>query len=141
MLDAHGALDRRALRARIFADAGARHRLEDILHPRVRSGLRERASAITGPYALLVIPLLVESGAYDWVDRVLVVDVPREWQLARLIARDHATPELAAAMLDAQASRQQRLAIADDVLVNDGPLEALDARVDALHRRYLALAG
>lgn len=141
MLDAHGALDRRALRERIFADAGARRELEAILHPRVRSVLRERAGAIEGPYALLVIPLLVESGHYDWVDRVLVVDVPRELQQARLVARDGITPALATAMLDAQASRQQRLAIADDIIVNDGPLQALDAQVRALHRRYLALAG
>lgn len=141
VLDARGALDRRRLRQRIFADADARHRLEAILHPRVRTLLRERSAAIDGPYALLVIPLLVESGHYDWVDRVLVVDVPRELQHARLVARDGVAPALAEAMLTAQASRAQRLAMADDVIANDGALDELDAPVRALHRRYLALAG
>ncbi|NCT66728.1 MAG: dephospho-CoA kinase [Rhodanobacteraceae bacterium] len=140
VLDAHGALDRRAMREHVFGDEAARRRLEAILHPRVRAALRERAAASRAPYVLLVIPLLVESGHYDWVDRVLVVDAAREVQRARLLARDGVSPELAEAMLDAQASRAQRLALADDVIVNDGHLDALDAQVDALHRRYLELA-
>lgn len=135
-----GALDRRAMRERVFADDASRRRLESILHPRVRDILRERSQAGRGAYALLVVPLLVESGQYDWVDRVLVVDVPREVQHVRLLARDGVTPELADAMLDAQASREQRLAIADDVITNDGTLEDLDLRVRQLHERYLALA-
>lgn len=140
VLDAQGALDRRALRELVFADEAARRRLEAILHPRVRAVLHERAGAIEAPYALLVIPLLVESGRYDWVDRVLVVDVARAVQHARLVVRDGVTPALADAMLDAQATRAQRLAIADDVITNDGALDALDAKVQALHQRYLALA-
>lgn len=141
VLDAQGALDRRALRERVFADADARRRVEAILHPRVRALLHERARATAAPYALLVIPLLVESsGRYDWVDRVLVVDVPREVQHARLVVRDGVTPALADAMIDAQASRAQRLALADDVISNDGALDGLDAKVQALHQRYLALA-
>ena len=140
VLAADGALDRRAMRELVFADDAQRRRLEAILHPRVRDILRERARAGRGAYALLVIPLLVESGHYGWVDRVLVVDVPREVQRARLLARDGVTPELADAMLDAQASREQRLAIADDVIANDGTLAELDDRVRQLHERYLAFA-
>ncbi|RYD15554.1 MAG: dephospho-CoA kinase [Lysobacteraceae bacterium] len=140
VLASDGSLDRRAMRAIVFADDARRRGLEAILHPRVRDILRERAHAGAAAYAVLVIPLLVESGHYDWVDRVLVVDVPRELQRARLVARDGITPTLADAMLDAQASREQRLAIADDVITNDGTLADLDARVRDLHERYLALA-
>ena len=139
-LDGNGGLDRGAMRARAFADAGTRAKLEAILHPRVREVLRDRAAA-AAPYALLVIPLLVESGHYGWVDRVLVVDVPRELQHARLLARDGITAQLAEAMLDAQASRAQRLAVADDIITNTGAAEELDGQVSRLHRRYLALAG
>src|SRR5687768_13528826 len=87
VLTPEGALDRRAMRALVFADGARRRQLEAILHPRVRDILRERAHAGSGEYALLVVPLLVESGHYGWVDRVLVVDVPREVQRARLVAR------------------------------------------------------
>lgn len=140
MLDANAALDRRAMRERVFTDADARRKLEAILHPRVRSALWERSAVAPGPYALLVIPLLVESGRYDWVDRVLVVDVPRDVQRARLLSRDRVAAPLADAMLDAQVSRERRLAIADDVIENNGTLDDLAARVDALHARYLELA-
>ncbi|MBO9665053.1 dephospho-CoA kinase [Dokdonella sp.] len=139
-LDASGALDRRTMRERVFAEPAARRRLEAILHPRVRHALRERAGASTAPYVVLAIPLLTESGGYDWVDRVLVVDTPRETQHRRLVARDDITPELADAMLDAQATRAQRLALADDVVANDGSLSELHARIAELHRRYLAMA-
>jgi dephospho-CoA kinase len=90
---------------------------------------------------MLVIPLLVESGDYAWVNRVLVVDVPREVQRERLLKRDGISRELAEAMLNAQASREQRLAVADDVIDNSADLESLDAAVERLHRRYLQLAG
>ena len=141
MLDRHGGLDRAAMRERVFADAEARRTLEGILHPRVRRVLRERAAVAQGAYAILAIPLLVESrGDYTWVDRVLVVDVPREVQHARLIARDGITGALADSMLDAQASRAQRLAVADDVIANDGTLAELDQRVADLHSAYLAMS-
>lgn len=140
ILDANGALDRPAMRERVFADVDARRKLEAILHPRVRSALRERAAAIDGPYALLVIPLLVESGQYAWVDRVAVVDASRDVQHSRLRLRDGITAPLADAMLDAQASREKRLAIADDVIDNSGTLDELSAQVDALHVRYVELA-
>jgi dephospho-CoA kinase len=139
-LAADGTLDRRAMRERIFADTSARQRLEAILHPRVRATLRERATESKGPYVILVIPLLVESGRYDWVDRVLVVDVSRETQHTRLLVRDNVTSKLADAMLDAQTSRERRLAVADDVILNDGTLAQLEVRVAKLHTNYLALA-
>lgn len=139
-LDASGALDRRRMRERVFADPAARRQLEAILHPRVRATLRERAQRSAGPYVLLAIPLLAESDGYDWIDRVLVVDVPRETQRERLIARDGITPQLAEAMLDAQASRERRLSIADDVIGNDGALSDLDAQVADLHGRYRSAA-
>jgi dephospho-CoA kinase len=140
MLDSAGSLERAEMRALVFGDAEARRRLEAILHPRVRAEMRARAEVATGAYALLVVPLYAESGGYDFVDRVCVVDLPRDIQLARAIARDRMTPSLAEAMLEAQASREQRLAIADDVIDNSGAPDGLDAQVRALHEQYLALA-
>jgi len=140
MLDATGSLERAEMRALVFGDAEARRRLEAILHPRVRAEMRLRTDAAQGPYAMLVIPLLVETAGYDWVDRVLVVDLARAQQLARAIARDGMAPSLAEAMIEAQATREQRLAIADDVIDNSGPPDALDAQVAALHQKYVELA-
>ncbi len=143
VLDASGALDRAAMRRRVFADDAARKRLEAIVHPRVRKALKAACEAARGPYAIAAIPLLAEGGgrdAYPWLDRILVIDVPREMQIERLVLRDGIDAALAERMLAAQAGREQRLAIADDVIVNDGTLQALEARVSALHARYLALA-
>jgi dephospho-CoA kinase len=140
ILDASGSLERAEMRALVFGDAEARRRLEAILHPRVRAEMRLRTDAAQGPYVMLVIPLLAETAGYDWVDRVLVVDLPRAQQLARAIARDGMAPSLAEAMIDAQATREQRLAIADDVIDNSGVPDALDAQVTALHHLYLDLA-
>ena len=143
ILAGDGALDRAAMRRRVFADDAARRTLEAIVHPRVRVALREACLAAPGPYAIAAIPLLAEGGgrdAYPWLDRILVVDVPRETQLSRLLQRDDIDQALAERMLGAQATREQRLAIADDVLVNDGTLQDLDAPIAALHSQYLALA-
>jgi dephospho-CoA kinase len=139
-LDASGALDRRAMREHVFADTEARSTLESILHPRIRTALRARALVASGAYVMLAIPLLAERGHYEWVDRVLVIDVPREIQMRRLLARDGVTPALAEAMLAAQATRGQRLALADDVIENSGTLAELDQNVSALHARYVALS-
>ncbi|MGB5851303.1 MAG: dephospho-CoA kinase [Rhodanobacter sp.] len=141
VLDSRGQLDRPAMRRRVFADPAARRRLEAIIHPRVRAWLRERALAGTAPYCLLAIPLLVENiEQYRWVDRVLVVDVPESVQLARLLVRDGIDETLARRMIAQQASRADRLALADDVIDNSGDESALDQAVAELHRRYLALA-
>lgn len=143
VLAADGQLDRAAMRARIFDDVDARARLEAIIHPRVRQQLMAECRAAPGPYALAAIPLLTEGGgrsAYPWLDRVLVVDVPVGIQRQRLVARDGIDAALAERMIAAQATRRERLALADDVIVNSGAIEALDAHAMALDRRYRALA-
>lgn len=141
VLDADGSLDRRVMRERVFADPDARRKLEAIIHPRVRAWLRRRVGMDRGPYCMLAIPLLFENqDDYDWVDRVLVVDAPEALQIERLTRRDGVTREAAQRVLEAQSTRAQRVAIADDVILNDGEESALDARVAALHERYLELA-
>ncbi len=141
VLDHTGQLDRPAMRRRVFADAGARRTLEAIIHPRARAWLRERAAAERAPYCLLAIPLLAENSAqYRWVDRVLLVDVPESVQLARLLARDGIDEALARRMIEQQASRAERIALADDVIDNSGTEGALDQTVADLHQRYLELA-
>jgi dephospho-CoA kinase len=139
-----GGLNRAAMRGIVFDDVQARRRLEAIVHPRVRMQLRAQCEAASSAYAVADIPLLTEGGgraAYPWLDRILVVDVPEAVQADRVMARDRVDAELARRMIAAQATRAQRLAIADDVIVNAGPLDALDGHVAALHRRYLAFAG
>lgn len=141
MLAADGSLDRRAMRERVFADPGARRRLEAIIHPGVRTWLKRRVELDRGPYCVLAIPLLAEHHAdYDWVDRVLVVDAPETAQIERLRQRDGVTRGHAEQMLAAQATRAQRLAIADDVIVNDDEESTLDMQVADLHARYLEQA-
>ena len=143
VLDASGALDRAAMRRRIFEDAGAKHALEAIVHPRVRAALQAECAAAPGPYTVAAIPLLAEAGgreAYPWLDRILVVDAPVEAQRARLLARDGIDAALADRMIAAQATRAQRLAVADDVLANTGALADLAGHVAALDRIYRALA-
>jgi dephospho-CoA kinase len=140
VLGPDGRLDRRRLREHIFADAPARRRLESILHPAIRVAMERQSSAAGGLYQVLVIPLLAEGGRRDHVDRVLVVDVPEAVQVQRLVGRDGVTPEQARASLAAQATRAARLAIADDVLVNAGDVDALRPEVESLDRRYRTLA-
>ncbi len=140
VLDARGALDRARLRECVFADPAARADLEDILHPRIREVMDARLAALDTPYAIAMIPLLLETGRAARVDRVLVVDLPREAQVARARARDGSTRETVEGILDAQVDRDTRLARADDVIVNDGPPEALRPQVERMHERYLELA-
>ncbi|KJV30916.1 dephospho-CoA kinase [Luteibacter yeojuensis] len=140
-LDGEGRLDRAAMRQRVFDDPGARTTLEGILHPRIRTWLRDAAAADTGPYCILSIPLLVENRAhYAWVDRILVVDAAEDVRVARLVRRDGIDEALAQKMIAAQASREARLAIADDVVVNEGDEASLDGQVRALHLRYVGLS-
>ena len=140
VLGADGRLDRRRMRERIFSDAGARRRLEGILHPAIRAEMARRSRAAGGPYQVLVIPLLAEGGRRDHVDRVLLVDVPEELQVERLMLRDGVSREQATASLGAQAGRAARLAIADDVIVNTGRADDLDHEVTALDVKYRKLA-
>lgn len=136
-----GELDRAAMRRLVFADPAQRSALEAIVHPRVRAWLREQVNNDRGVYCLLAIPLLAETWpAYGWVDRVLIVDVDPSVQLQRLQQRDAIERELALKMIAAQATRQQRLAIADDVIDNSGSLDELERAVAQLHARYLLMA-
>ena len=141
VLDAQGGLDRGALRRRIFAEPALRRQVEAILHPLVLSTLKAQLAAAPGPYAVAVIPLLAESPpSQALVDRVLVVDCPEELQITRLMSRDGSTAAEAQAVLAAQAPRDVRLAIADDILLNANDLAALDAAVGRLHGFYRELA-
>lgn len=144
VLGPDGHLDRAALRARVFADAGQRKALEALLHPRIREWMLARAHAATTPYVVLDIPLLAEGGGrstWPMLDRIVVVDVPVAVQRERLMARDGVDAALAERMIAAQASRAQRLALADDVIVNLGSLADLDAAVARLDARYRARSG
>ncbi|KQY49735.1 dephospho-CoA kinase [Lysobacter sp. Root494] len=143
VLAADGGLDRAAMRQRVFGNEVARQQLESIIHPLVRAQLRRECESAAGAYALAAIPLLAEGGgrvAYPWLQRILVVDVPLEVQHSRLMLRDGIDADLAARMIAAQASREQRLAIADDVIINDGGIDELQGHVAQLDRRYRMLA-
>jgi dephospho-CoA kinase len=143
VLQADGRLDRMALRARVFQNEGERRALEAILHPAIRVRLHAMCVEAPGPYAIATIPLLTEAGGragYPWLDRILVVDVPLEVQKTRLMRRDGIDARLAEKMIAAQASRAQRLALADDVVVNDGDITHLQEAVAELDARYRALA-
>lgn len=143
VLQADGQLDRAALRVRVFGDPDQRRALEAILHPAIRARLEAICRAAPGPYAIATVPLLTEGGgraAYPWLHRILVVDTPAAVQKARLMQRDGIDATLADQMMAAQASRAERLALADDIVVNDGDIHHLQHAADALHLRYLALA-
>jgi dephospho-CoA kinase len=140
ILDAQGRLDRARMRERVFSDPQQRRKLEAITHPAIREELARRSTAAGGDYQIHVIPLLVETGRAAVYDRVLVVDCPEEAQVARLMARDGASREQAQEILGAQASRAERLNVADDVIENTGTLEDLERFVQTLHRNYALLA-
>ena len=140
---ADGALDRAAMRARVFADPAARKRLEAILHPMIRSESERllAADAARSPYAILMVPLLVEAGSYrERVDRIAVVDCAEATQIARVMSRNGLAREEVERILAAQATRAERLAAADDVIDNDGDLAALRPQIERLHVNYLAYA-
>jgi len=133
-----GALDRARMRALVFADPDARTRLEAILHPRIRAATAAAALLATGPYVIFAVPLLIESGTWrERVDRVLAVDCPEDLQVARVMARNGLDESQVRAIMAAQVTRAQRLAAADDVIVNDAGLDELLPQVERLHREYL----
>jgi dephospho-CoA kinase len=138
---ASGAMDREAMRRRVFSDPAARLALERLLHPMIRAESQRRIAEATAPYVVHAVPLLIESADYRArVDRVLVVDAPEETQVARVGARSRLAPDEVRAIMRSQASRAERLAAADDVIDNGGGLDALRAQVESLHVKYLALA-
>lgn len=140
ILQADGSLDRAQLRQRVFADPAERQWLERLTHPLIREDIARGLSSATSPYVLLVSPLLVESGQSKLTQRVLVVDVPEDLQLQRTMVRDNNPETQVKAIMQAQASRQQRLLYADDVIVNDSTLADLKTNVARLHQHYLQLA-
>jgi len=139
-IDAQGRLNRKRLREHIFANPEARKTLERILHPAIRDEMEKQSHQSRSPYVVLVIPLLIETGQKDLVHHILVVDVPEQVQIERVTERDGITAEQAGRILESQAKREQRLAAADDVIVNTGSHEALQKAVEELHRQYLQLA-
>jgi len=135
-----GTLNRPHLRDIVFADPTARADLEALTHPAIRAAMEARCQTAGGPYQMLAIPLLVEKGGANPLDRILVVDCAETLQVRRLQARDGSTLKQAQAMLAAQAPRQARLRVADDVIVNDDGLQPLRGQVEQLHAKYVALA-
>lgn len=145
ILQADGNLDRAALRQRIFSDASAKAWLEQLLHPAIRQQLLQQLAACNSAYVLLVAPLLLENNLQRYCQRVLVIDLPEALQISRTLARDQVSEQQVAAIMAAQLPRQQRLALANDIISNDRPLNArgpnsLHSQVQRLHQRYLHLA-
>ena len=135
-----GNLDREKLRKLVFSTPHAKEKLESLLHPAIRAEALKQIRVLDSPYCMLVIPLLVESSDYGWIDRVLVVDVDECIQKSRVMARDGINGDQAEAIIGLQASRQDRLTAADDVIENSGTIEDLMPKIDALHHNYLNLA-
>lgn len=141
VLQANGELDRSALRGLIFQDPEQRRWLETLLHPLIGQEIISYLARAESPYAIMVSPLLVESGQYRMTQRVLVIDAPEQLQIQRTMQRDSTSEEQVQAILKAQASREQRLSHADDVLINDRDPAWLKSEVERLHHFYLTLRG
>ena len=140
VIGASGAMDRKKMRDRVFADPAAKKALEALLHPLIRDESRRRIERARGPYVIHVVPLLIESPDYrSRVDRVLVIDAPEELQVERVRLRSGHSEAEVRTIVSAQATRAQRLAAADDVIENRGTIDALREQVAALHRKYLEL--
>ncbi len=133
-------LDRARMRERIFTEPAARKSLESILHPRIRTEIVRRLQGLSADYAVVIIPLLLETGQADLVDRVLVVDCPEALQIERATRRDAVDPRQVQAIVEAQCPRTERLSAADDIIDNRGDLNRLTRQVKKLHETYLALA-
>lgn len=140
ILDENGDLDRAQLRERAFADPAFRKNLESILHPLIRQAAQRAMAAASGPYCLVVVPLLFEAGFDDLVDRVLVVSAAESDQIDRVRRRSGLKEDEIRRIMATQLTSPARSARADDVIENHSTMEALDAAVETLHRRYLALA-
>jgi dephospho-CoA kinase len=133
-------INRRWLRNRIFSDVTAKQQLESIIHPAVRQTILADSKHCISPYCIVSVPLLIEANMQSLVDRIVVVDLPEEQQLERLMGRDELSRLQAEAMLKGQCSREQRLSFADDIIDNSHTLAALDEQVSSLHQHYLQLA-
>ncbi|WP_240224534.1 dephospho-CoA kinase [Rheinheimera hassiensis] len=140
ILQSHGELNRASLRQRVFSNSADKLWLEQLLHPAIRQELLTQLATLTSPYALLVAPLLLENKLNQYVQRVLVIDLPESLQLQRAMARDNANEQQIKAIMAAQISRPERLKLADDIIKNDSSIADLAPRVAALHQQYLQLA-
>lgn len=136
LLTADGQLDRAKLRQMIFSDQAKKAQLEAILHPRIRQEMNRQIAALSSSYCIVAIPLLVETGQTGFADRILVIDLPETEQRKRACQRDQQSEREIEAIISTQASRGERLAIADDIIHNDGDLEELNQQVSALHQQY-----
>lgn len=139
-LAADGQLDRGRLRQQVFAEPASRRRLEAILHPLIRSNIKELVDTVQAPYCIVSIPLLLETGQTDLVDRILVIDIPEALQLERTAVRDRLAVDEIRPVLESQAGRSERLTAADDVISNTGSVEELAVKVEALHEKYSSLS-
>ena len=139
-LTKEGRLDRAHIRQRIFADDSLRQRLEAILHPEIRKRIKALIAEVQAAYCIVVIPLLLETGQNDLVDRILVVDAPEKEQIKRVAARDKLSHNAIIKIMHTQADRKTRLAAADDIIVNNSDLETLTSHIRSLHHRYLELS-
>jgi dephospho-CoA kinase len=139
-LGADGRLDRKKMRNAIFSSPQQKNRLEGILHPAIAAEVDQLIAQVDAPWCILVVPLFKEGGLFTWINRVLVVDVEESVQIERVMERDGITREQAQSILDAQPSRQERLALADDIIDNRGSLEELEAKVDDLYGKYTTLS-
>ena len=139
-LAADGRLDRAHLRRQVFTDVQQRHRLEAILHPLIRSNIIRLVNETESAYCVVVIPLLLETGQTDLVDRILVVDAPVTMQIARVSARDGLSSAEITAIMATQADRSTRLAAATDVICNDADRAALADRIEELHAQYMEIS-
>lgn len=140
MLTEEGKLNRDKLKQQIFNNEQDRQKLENILHPEIREKLLASITECTEPYCIVVIPLLIEKNWQEVVDRVLVVDLPRKSQIERTLSRDNISEELASQIINTQVSRDQRLALADDIIDNSGDPQSLANQVNKLHQKYLELS-
>lgn len=140
IIQANGSLDRAILREKVFKDDQERKWLEQLLHPLINEEIRKKLASSSSPYTMLVSPLLIETGQSRYTQRILVVDVPLETQIERTMARDNNSEEQVRNIIKVQTSRQERVASADDIIVNDQDIDKLDQSVSELHAKYLELA-
>jgi len=140
VIESDGSLNRDRMRELAFSDTNARQTLQNILHPLIRVEVQHRIAATTKAYALVVIPLLVESRGYNFADRILVVDCSEDKQIERVVRRSGLSQDQVRAIMATQASREDRLAVAHDVIRNEGEIAELRAQVETLHQQYLALS-
>ena len=140
IVDSDGNLDRAKLRELVFNDDQQKQWLENLLHPLIKQGIEQKIEISASEYIIVSVPLLLESGNYDFVDRILVIDVPEKTQLSRIMHRDGSSENLARQIMNTQVSRDERLRQADDILDNNNDLGSLEKQIENLHEKYLRLA-